>query len=392
MKKLNVNIIVIIMLIIGFLVTLSAILISANCEKEDFDKCILEKVDILPDPYWHFNIIKYVSSYGEIPYKVSLRTDGGPKGDLIIEEALTREEEARPIFHPPLYYFLAAIPYEITGSLLILYIFSIIIILLANIVFFFFLKEVSKKIQLKDTFIIYSLALFIFLPIQLFTSIMVHPSPLFTLFFIISLYFFMKAMNSLENKNFILLGIAMGLSMLIDLKGFVLPLSLFIYLFILLFKKRKSKIKLFCFSLLISILIGSYQFIKNFLMFGSPFGNWRIETSLFFNYKFTKLFQVFTAYWGGVFGGNDFIYPILIILISILILITIYSLISLKFGKNLNLDFIVLTALITSLLLINMICNFTYFLEYLKCGGVMGHARYLIPVSPVIAILPSIIF
>ena len=114
--------IVIVLLIIGFLVPLSTILISSNCEEKNLDKCLLRKEYLFPDFNWHFNIIKYVSSHSSFPYKVAAYTNGGPKGDII-----PVDDTKPPIFHPPLYYFLAAIPYKITKSLFILHIFETIV-------------------------------------------------------------------------------------------------------------------------------------------------------------------------------------------------------------------------------------------------------------------------
>ena len=183
----------------------------------------------------------------------------------------------------------------------------------------------------------------------------------------------------------------MGLSMLSGLKGVVLPVALSLYLAILFLRKKYFKFKLFLYSLIVSIFIGSYQFIKNFLTFGSPFGYWRTQSRYIIHYDWIQLYEVFRAYWGGIYGGNESINLILGILITILVLITIYSLISRNFGLKLNLDFVVLLGLIVILLIVNMTCNLTYFLKSFECIGATGQGRYLVPLNPVIAIFPSIV-
>src|SRR3989344_6716105 len=102
----NKTIIIIIML--GFLVPLTAIALTANCEKNSISECLLEKQDLMPDFYWHYNIIKYLTNYGDLPEKVLNGCDGGPNGDILIEDK-SLDCFTKITFHAPLYYYLSSL-------------------------------------------------------------------------------------------------------------------------------------------------------------------------------------------------------------------------------------------------------------------------------------------
>jgi hypothetical protein len=332
----------------------------------------------MPDLYWHTNVIKYVSTYWSMPLEVESTKDGGPTGDTITGKG-------KGVFHSPIYYYMAAVIYSLTNSFLALHIFSIVIMLITNILFLFFLKEFSKKIENKN-FIIFALMLFVFLPIQLFTSLMIHPSVIYPPLLVLSLLLYIKAVNYPNKKNFIFLGIGVGILTLADLKGFVFPLALAFFNLYYLIKGKYKKFKLLTMSLIITAIVGSYTFIRNYIQFGNPLGFWKTSQGYIYPHEFSKLLSYFPAFWGGIYGGSELIKPLLTILVIILTLITVYSII-----KNRNLDLLVVMSFLTIILAFFMTCNIEYLISF-ACKGEIVHGRYLVIFNPLIAIFSSLIF
>jgi len=383
--KKNFKIVISIILIFGILIPLLGIYLSTNCELNNTEECLIETEKIMPDFYWHSNIIKYVSTYKTIPLEVESTKDGGPAGDIITGIG-------KGTFHGSAYYYLAAIIYNLSNSFLALHIFSVIIMLLTNILFLFFLKEISRKWDKRYSFIVFSMILFVFLPTQLFTSLMIHPSVIYPPLLILSLLLYIRALNKPILNNFIFLGISMGVLTLTELKGFVLPLTLSFYALVYLIKKGYKKFKLLLLSLIITAIIGSYTFIRNYLQFGNPFGFWKTSQGQFYTHEFSKLLSYFTAFWAGIYGGNESIKPILSIFVLALTLITIYSIIKNKFGIYKKIDILVSMSIITIILAFFMTCSIEYLLTSFTCVGDIVHGRYLLIFNPTIAIFSSLVF
>ena len=380
----NKTIIIIIML--GFLVPLTAIALTANCEKNSISECLLEKQDLMPDFYWHYNIIKYLTNYGDLPEKVLNGCDGGPNGDILIEDK-SLDCFTKITFHAPLYYYLSSLVLMFSrfldlNEILMLQILSLVIFLFTNILFFILLKN----LKINENFIKYSLMIFIFLPLSLYHSIMIHDNVLFYfLFILVNLLFLFFSKN--PKANFFWLGLFTGLSILTSLYGIIIILSLIIYLIFLILKKD-NKAKFLFLSLVVSIIVGSYTFIRNYNLFGHPLGNFRdhmtpIDPSIIFRY--------FSGFWGGISGGYDKIY-LLVAFFSLLLTLTmiIGILKYYKLARRKGLNLFILVGILTLISALNLTCNFILLAFNGTCVGNHAHGRYFLSLIPVISIFSGI--
>ncbi len=378
-----------IILILSFFTSLFATFLATRCDKNIAEECLMEKgLPIMPEMYWHYNIIKYVANYGYTPKMVYKEGDAGPKGDLVKEEGM------KTAYHSPGYYYVGALIFLFAKKLNIspiitLQVFASVIMLLTNIVFFLLVKKISKYVIRKKQFIIYSTALFAFLPIHLYISLFIHDSILFYFLFIVSLYMYVRFMENKNIKNAILFGGIVGLSLLAGQTGLMTILTILIFSSYLFIKKEYKTSKLLFISLISSLVIGVYPFIRNYIYYG-----YLLDQT--FNIKYasslTHLLNYFPSFWSGVYGGNENLRVFIGIIAVLLTLTTIYGFLKYKnLFKKINLNFIVLIGILTILALIHLSCNFLNIISF-KCIGIFGHAKYLISLEPIIAIFSSIVF
>lgn len=378
-----------IIIILSFFTSLFATFLATQCDKRVPEECLIEKeLFIMPEIYWHYNIIKYVANYGYTPKMVYKEGDAGPKGDLIKEDGM------KTAYHSPGYYYLGALIFLFAkkfniSPIISLQVFASVIMLLTNIVFFLFVKKISKYVIRKKQFIIYSTALFAFLPIHLYISLFIHDSILFYFSFIVSLYMYIIFMENKNIKNAIFFGGIVGVSLLIGQTGLMTILTVLIFLLYFCIKKEYKTSKLLFTSLIISLIIGIYPFIRNYIYYGHPLDqtfNIKYASSL------THLLNYFPSFWSGVYGGNENLRIFIGIIAILLTLTTIYGIFRYKnLFKKINLNFIILIGVLTILALIHLSCNFFNIISF-KCIGVFGHAKYLISLEPIIVIFSSLVF
>ena len=252
--------------------------------------------------------------------------------------------------------------------------------------------QISPGMKEKYTFMVFSMLIFVSLPVQLFTSVIIHPSVLYLPALILSLILFIRLTKNPTVLNAVYLGIAIGFSMLADLKGFVFLPSIFVYSAYLAYKKKYLRVKLFFISLGVSVLIGAYPFVRNYIKFGSPFGFWKSDSSLgaFLPHTFSKFFSYFGAFWGGIYGGMQSIRILISLGVIALTIATVYGLYKYKFGKKFNLEILSLIALMTLLLGFEMTCNIDVIITSLKCVGDVVQGRYLIIFDLIIALFAGL--
>ena len=379
---------VIMILVLSFLTSLFVTFFVSMCDNTP-EECLLEKeIPIMPEIYWHYNIIKYVASYGHTPIMVYKEGDAGPKGDLVKEDGM------KTAYHSPGYYYLGALIFLFAkkfniSPIITLQVFASILMLLTNIVFFLLVRRISKYVKNKKHFIIYSLALFSFLPVHLYVSLFIHDTIIFYFLFVVSIYMYIKFMEKRNVKNAILFGGIVGISLLAGQTGLMTILAMIIILLYYFIKREYKTSKLLFISLIISLIIGIYPFIRNYIYYGHPLD----QT---FNIKYTSslihLLNYFPSFWSGVYGGNEDLRIFIGIIAVLLTLTTAYGFFRYRnLFKKINLDFIILIGVLTILTLIHLSCNFFNIISF-KCIGVFGHAKYLISLEPIIAIFSSLVF
>jgi len=351
--------------LIVFLIILISLLTSLIAVYSIDEK---ENDSLLPDFYRNYNTVKFVSEKGFMPKEIELNSD--MKGVMD---------------HKPLYYYLSAGLLKVTKGLnevKVLQYFSTFLIFLTNIIFYLFLKKIIKK----KKFIIYSLALFCFLPTHLFISLFVGPDPLFYFLFILSLYFFITLKQKKDIKSSLIFGFLLGLALLARVQGLILIASLFLYNLYLYLKKNKER-NLFLVSLILSIIVGAYGVLRNYFLFGKLLVSASVLSTR--EKGINTFIRLFNSFWGGIYGGLNSIKILIIICVIILLLIFIFSLT--KYFSSLNkkdhLLFLSIICFLTLILIINLTCNFTTLITNFKCIGNAAQNRYLIPFEPFISIL-----
>ena len=205
----NKQFIVLSIIVISFIISLFAILLSIQYDKiYSDDNFSVNKfftsgsftLPHLPDFARNYQYIDYIASNFSLPKEVTV-------------QVLDREK-IQPFWHSPLYYCLAASLLTIAkflniNELLALQIFSAFLIMLTNICFYFLLRKLTKNEKLR----IYALALFCFLPTHLFISLFIGSDPLYYLFLILSIYCLVKFNINPSKKNAVLLGIALAFAL-----------------------------------------------------------------------------------------------------------------------------------------------------------------------------------
>lgn len=370
----NVNKYGIIIIVLGFLVLLYAIFLFPHCNGSPSD-CIVSRESLFSDFNWHYNIIKFVAENGVLPVR-----------------AETSPGIIRPAWHGPLYYYLSAIVYlfaRITNlnNIILLHIFSAIITLFTNIMFFLLLKNLSKHFKNKH-FVIYSLALFVFLPTSLYLSLFTHPSVLFYFFLIASLYACVRFNEKKDIKNAVLLGTFAGLGMLASVNALIIHATIFVYLVIKHIKRKYRERNLLLVSFCISVFLGLYPLIRNYLLYNNLFGDLPKFPTKFIN----LMMRLFTAFWGGIFGGNDYLYVPIGIMALTISLLTVFGIMLYYRGrkKDIGLDFLILMCLINMIGAVYWSCRPLILIETLTCKGTAVLGRYLLPIMPLIAIFSTI--
>ena len=236
-------------------------------------------------------------------------------------------------------------------------------------------------------FIIFSLAIFAFLPVHLFYGAMVYDGVLYYPFLIATIYMFVRLYEKSNLRNSIALGLVAGLSLLSFLAGVMSFIAMGILFVSLYLKKKYYKAKFLFLSMVIGSVVGAYPFIRNFLTFGNPMGPFLNEIFA------TDLFRIplyFNAFWGGIYGGVDSLFIPLVFSSLFLTLLTFYSIFK-NFKKVKELRFVLLVALLSMFFLIHLSCNLLDLIKTGVCTGRFGHGKYLISLNPIIAIYSSLL-
>tara|TARA_Y100000034_G_scaffold8280_1_gene9031 strand:+ start:466 stop:1758 length:1293 start_codon:yes stop_codon:yes gene_type:complete len=387
------KLLIVIILALSFFVAILGIVFATNCSLGDAEECMLSKENILPDFYWHYNTIKYVAASGEFPYSVPGGCDGGPNGDFGEDDKTTCGPH-KEMYHSPLYYFVGAGIFKLSNifnlnSLITLHVLSVFIALITNLIFLLLLIELARNYRLDKKFIIFALAIFTFLPVHLFYSVMIYDGVLFYPFLIATIYMFVRFSEKPNLRNSIFLGVVTGFSLLSFLAGIMSLIALGILLIILYLRKKYYKAKFLFLSIVVGSIIGSYPIIRNTIVYGNPMGPFLAEY-IVSNTDLTRLPLYYRAFWGGVYGGLDQLFIPLVIITIILSIATIYSIIK-NYKKASSLNLMLFIGVITLAFLFQMTCNVFTLLKTGTCIGTFGHGKYLVSLNPIIAIFSSMV-
>lgn len=391
----NFNKIIILILSINFLFSLYSIFLLSRCDLNSTYDCLLSKEGLFGDFYYQYNTLKYTGVYGMFPsIGIPADVDGGFDGVSFYGK------NTRIIYHSPLYYYLAGFLYAFAkfinvNDLLVLHIFSTVILLFTNILFYFLIKKISRYFPKKNgkRFILYSLALFIFLPTPLHVGIAVESDVLFYLSIIASFLIYLHFLENKTVKNAFYLGIVVGLSLLTRLGGIVVLSALFFYMVKLHLEKKYRDRNLVGFSFTIAAVLGSIVFIRNFLLTGSLYGDMGSRGMAAYNltHLLYKIYTSTRAFFAGIEGGFSFLKPPLILVGVALILLTLIGLLFYfrEIRKKIDLDFIVLTHIFTALFLMSYLCNPYIFLKEGTCYGYGIQNRYALPLAPMFSLFST---
>ncbi len=196
-------------------------------------------------------------------------------------------------------------------------------------------------------------------------------------FFIIGFYYYGKIYFDFESSklDFVVLGLCMGISFIIDFFCIYIVLPVLVHAFVLAFKKEKMNLSFLLFSFLVPLIIlMAYQWN----VFGSPFDTPMKYNNPIFKYdradlflgafifpRFIVLKELLTGQFHGLFTFN----PILIAGIPGLMLL-------LSEKKTYILGIVILTGVIISIF--SNVCFIGWW------GGHTCGSRYLIPVIPIL--------
>jgi hypothetical protein len=385
---------IIFLLAIGLLVPLIGLLSMSVCDKESVNSCLIEKKAGFSDFFYQYNTVRYIYQYqgrfpsGYLHIGVLDNFDGTPV-----------EGDKRIIYHAPLYYYYATFLYLIAkkidvSDIFLIYFGSLVLFFFTNVFFFLNVKYISKNVfkKIDNAFIVYSLIIFLFLPVHLFLSIGVQSDIAMYFLFMVALFYYFKLVDNKNPYHSIILGLILGVSLLSSITSSII-IAGFIYQMIYLHFKKEKKLRNYLFiSLLISAGVGAYPFIRNFVLFNNVLGDMRYEAAIRIHKSFFNTFlRVFRAFWGGVWGGNADIKIALVLFIVILCILVIAGII-LYFKKcrdnSTNILLMVgVSILITSFL---FMCDIAYLFKHGVCQGDTIQSRYLSPLNPLIAVFASI--
>lgn len=395
-SKISLNKKIFLIILVSFMLSLFGIYTLATSCKGTVSECLLQNEKYFNDFHFQFNIIKYVSVYGFIPFEAVYWEDGGYDG-------ISPESSEAWRFHfyrAPLYFLLAGLVYSILRiigvlPLLSLHILSTVIILVTNIFFFLFIKRVSNFIQMgKKRFILYALMLFVFLPPHLYIALGVQDDVLFYCFFVASLYAYVRLLEKKTKKAAILFGLFIGLSLLSRQSAITMVASLVLILGYYLIKKNYQLMKLYSISLFTSLVVGGFSFVRNKILFGSIFGDLLtsygngpgpLENNL------AVFLRGYRGFWGGIEGGNNNTYFLLVFVCLALTILTIYGLFVYKkeINEKLKMNFLIVLFFIILLFAVDWACKLSIFLTTAKCIGYAVQSRFIISLCPIIALLSS---
>ena len=197
------------------------------------------------DACWHFSVSRFMATTGQIPL---FEVFGGGNRDVF--------------WAPPLFHFVAAAVYKITSFSPALAEFSVRMISpLFGTLTLVFVYLIGKK--LFDQKIAFFATLFMaLLPIHLYYSALAFVDVFMAFFIVLSMYLLLQ-------KRLILAGIVFGLALLAKQNALIF----FPFLLYILYSDYTKKIllkKAVLFSLTTGI-IGSFWFVRNFVVFGNPF-------------------------------------------------------------------------------------------------------------------------
>ena len=371
---------IIIGLIFGFIVSIIGLLFMASCPKNSITDCLIEKEDLMPDFYWHINTIKYVAANWVLPFQVSEYAD------------LNYEWGLKNVIHAPLYYYIGAVLWNLSeileiNSLFILHLLSILLMLLANVLFFLLVKKVSRHMNFKKQFIIISTLMFIFFPLNLYLSLVIHNHVLFLIFFILSFYLYSKSLENKDLKTSLFLGLSLGFGLLSSLMILPLFLAILFYTFLNYFFNKDKGLKFILFSLVLGSIIGSFTLIRNYLLYGDLV--WGGVIASLQKRNFFTLVRVVKAFFSGAYGGYQTISPLIFIVSILIIAISIYGFFiwiveerKRRFRAN-AIGLVFLTGIITLVLSFHTVCNLgPLFKDFICFGGDLIHGRHLLPIVP----------
>jgi len=376
----NMNKAVILLFSFYFIIAFLSVLFASNCNGTISNSCLLNKTIALnSDVYWNYNTIRHVAAHGSFPREVAEEAFGGVVMDSM--------------WHSPFYYYLTAPLLLIADALhisdiLLLIMFSILLGFLTGFIFFLIAKRISKYLK-NQTFSLYALILFLFLPMNLFFTIAVNDDVLFYFFAIFSFYMYLKFAEEKTLKNAILFGVITGLALFSKMNALLLLLSIVCYSGILYLIKRYREGTLLLISFFTALIVGSYPLIRNYILFGEIF--W-VGCSTRHPMRIISFIQRLTrAYWGGVFGGLKGI-DIFIALIAVaLIIATIFGIFLYLKSKDSRLHLLMLVGLFNILISAHYICEVFYFIRTGTCMGLGLQNRYLVLLNPIIALFSSIV-
>lgn len=395
-NRLNVSVkkFMIFLLILSFLIPLIGLFSTSICDKTSVNDCLIKNNRGFTDFFYQYNTIRYIyQHHGNFP-----------SGYLNIEfldnfDGTPTEGYKRVIYHAPLYYYYATFLYLIAkminvSDLFLIYFGSLVLFFFTNLFFFFNINRISKYVykRTNNTFIIYSSILFLFLPVHLFLSLGIQQDIPIYFLFMVALFYYFKLTETKQFKHAFILGLVLGAGLLTNIAGLIIIAGFFYQMIYWHFKNNKITRNHLFWSLFISIVTGSYSFIRNMILFKHPVGDLitlggqKVHNNIFFTF-----FRVFKAYWGGIFGGNAHIKLVLTLFIIILCICVILG--SVFYFRKYKNDYMTillmigLSVFITSFL---FMCNIPYLLEHGICKGDTIQSRYLYPLNCLTAIFASI--
>jgi hypothetical protein len=180
-----------------------------------------------------------------------------------------RADQFNQAYHPPLYYFLAALPLNL-GSIQAVHGLSLTLSIATLLLIARLLRRLA---WMDETIQPWCLALAAFHPQFIMFSLFISNDALAIFLGVLISYYSLRVQETPSAFNVLLLGICLGLGLLTKavFLAFVAPLTLFLWLTgrqrRLTYPQLGGRIAAF---LLISTVIGCYKFAENYVIFGNP--------------------------------------------------------------------------------------------------------------------------